>query len=241
VTGGARGIGAMITAGLHAAGARVILASRDGDSCAAFAERLGSNAIALTADVSTVDGCQSLARQLGDHTDVLDVLVNNAGATWGMRLEQYPDSAWDKVLSLNLKAPFHLTVACLPLLRAAASTGRTPRVINIGSADGCHIPNFESYAYSSSKAGLHHLTRHLAKRLAREGITVNAIAPGWFRSRMSEQVLEDIHDDVIKSIPLGRLGEPSDIAGAAIYLASPAGSWITGSVITVDGGLTGVL
>lgn len=236
ITGATQGIGEMLARGFHAAGAVVHLSARTAADCEALAADLGPGASAVPADVSTSDGCRALASALGERTDRLDVLVNNAGTTWGAPLEEYPDAAWDKVLGLNLRTPFTLTVACLDLLRAAASPERPARVINVGSVDGMSVPRWESYAYSSSKAGVHHLTRHLAHRLAPEHVTVNAIAYGVFPSRMTRFAFEAEGEDLVEAIPLGRAGGPDDAAGVAIFLASPAGSWVTGAVVPVDGG-----
>jgi NAD(P)-dependent dehydrogenase (short-subunit alcohol dehydrogenase family) len=236
VTGGTKGIGEMIARGFHDAGATVYVSSRTAEDCEALATELGERAVAVPADASSHEGCQQLAADLRAHTSRLDVLVNNAGATWGAPLEEYPDHAWDKVLALNLKAPFHLTVAVLPLLREAADPDHPARVINIGSVDGMHVPMWESYAYSASKAGVHQLTRHVAQRLASEHITVNAIAPGIFPSRMTRFAFEEGADELAAAAPLGRVGRPEDAAGAAIFLASRASSWVTGVVLPVDGG-----
>ncbi len=241
VTGGTKGIGEMIVRGFHEAGATVYISSRTAADCDSLAEELGTGAVAVPGDASTVAGCRDIAASVAGHTDQLDVLVNNAGATWGAPIEEYPDEAWDKVLAINLKAPFHLTVACLSLLRAAASPDRPARVINIGSVDGTHVPMWESYAYSSSKAAIHQLTRHVAKRLADDHITVNAIAPGVFPSRMMRFAFEESEQQLVDATPLGRTGQPDDAAGAAIFLASPAASWITGAVLPVDGGMVTLL
>lgn len=241
VTGGTKGIGEMIVRGFHDAGATVYISSRTAEDCEALATELGDRAVAVPADASTEDGCRQLIEDLSVHTARLDVLVNNAGATWGAPLEEYPDSAWDKVLALNLKGPFHLTVAALPLLREAADADHPARVINIGSVDGMHVPMWESYAYSASKAGIHQLTRHVARRLASEHITVNAIAPGIFPSRMTRFAFEEDPDQLAASSPLGRVGRPDDAAGAAIFLASRASSWVTGAVLPVDGGYVTLL
>lgn len=236
ITGATQGIGEMLARGFHAAGASVHLSARTAADCEALAADLGPGASALPGDVSTAEGCRALAAALGERTDRLDVLINNAGTTWGAPLEEYPDTAWDKVLGLNLKAPFTLTVACLDLLRAAATPARPARVINVGSVDGMSVPRWESYAYSSSKAAVHHLTRHLAQRLAPEHITVNAIAYGVFPSRMTRFAFEAEGDELVDAIPLGRAGGPDDAAGVALFLAAAAGSWVTGAVIPVDGG-----
>src|SRR3954470_17394124 len=183
VTGGSRGIGAAIAQAFLGAGARGIICARKPDELEATTERLGCEGI--RADLSTLDGVQALADAVAERTDRLDVLVNNAGATWGAPLEEFPEAGWDKVMALNVKAMHYLTTACLPLLRAAASEDGPARVINIGSIDGLMAPMTENYAYSASKAAVHQLTRHLARRLAPEHILVNAIAPGLFESRMS--------------------------------------------------------
>jgi NAD(P)-dependent dehydrogenase (short-subunit alcohol dehydrogenase family) len=156
-------------------------------------------------------------------------------------LEEFPDSAWDKVFNLNLKGPFHLTVKMLPLLRKAATPADPARVINVGSIDGLHAPDLETYSYSSTKAGLHHLTRVMARRLASEDITINAIAPGPFESKMMAATLESFGDHIRSTNPRKRIGEPEDMAGVALYLASRAGAYVTGAVIPVDGGISTTL
>jgi NAD(P)-dependent dehydrogenase (short-subunit alcohol dehydrogenase family) len=171
----------------------------------------------------------------------VNVLVNNAGATWGAPLEEYPDAAFDKVFTLNVRAAFRLTVRLLDLLRGAADADDPARVVNVGSIEGTHVPAWENYAYPASKAALHMLTRQLAHRLAPESITVNAIAPGPFPSRMIGFAMQERERwaEIEAAIPLGRAGRPSDVAGSVIYLASPAGAYLTGVVLPVDGGLAG--
>ena len=240
VTGGSRGIGLMIARGYVEAGARVYSSSRKPDVCQAVAAELSKSGtcIALPADVSTDGEARALAAQIAEREPALHVLVNNAGANWGAPLEEYPDDAWDKVLALNVKAVFNLTRALLPQLTAAASDADPARVINIGSIDGLQVPLLETYAYSSSKAAVHHLTRVLARKLAASRITVNAVAPGPFESKMMAATLEQFGDSIAASCPLGRIGTPEDMAGVAIYLASRAGAYLTGAVIPVDGGIS---
>jgi NAD(P)-dependent dehydrogenase (short-subunit alcohol dehydrogenase family) len=240
VTGGSRGIGRMIARGYVEAGARVYVSSRKPEACDRVAAELSQagTCLSLPGDCSSQAGCEALAAALAERESALHVLVNNAGANWGAPFAEYPDSAWDKVLALNVKAIFHLTRASLPMLRAAATAADPARVINIGSIDGLRVPMLETYAYSASKAAVHHLTRVLAVRLAPEHITVNAVAPGPFESKMMHETLARFGDAIVASCPLGRIGQPEDMAGVTIYLASRAGAYLTGAVIPVDGGIT---
>jgi NAD(P)-dependent dehydrogenase (short-subunit alcohol dehydrogenase family) len=241
VTGGSRGIGLMIATGFVEAGVKVYISSRKADVCEEVAAELSKigECIALPADLSTEAQCRDLAERVAAREDHLDILVNNAGATWGTPIEEFDDAAWDRVLSLNVKGVFHLTKFLLPLLRAAGTAEEPARVINIGSIDGIHVPVLETYSYSASKAAVHQLTRHLAKRLA-PSITVNAIAPGPFESKMMAATLEAFGTQIAQGAPLKRIGRPDDMAGAAIFLASRAGAYLTGAVIPVDGGIATV-
>jgi NAD(P)-dependent dehydrogenase (short-subunit alcohol dehydrogenase family) len=243
VTGGSRGIGMMIARGLVQGGARVIVSSRKAADVQAAAEELSAHGQchAIPADISTQKGAQELAGAVREHFPSLDVLVNNAGATWGAPLEEFPAAGWQKVLNTNVEGIFHLTVALLAELRDAASAENPARVINIGSINGLQPPMVENYSYSASKAAVHMLTRHLAKRLASEHITVNAIAPGPFQSKMMAFALEDPESRaaIESGVPLGRIGRPDDVAGLTLFLASRAGAYVTGAVIPLDGGITG--
>src|SRR6266581_6346081 len=240
VTGGTRGIGLMISRGLLQAGARMVyVSSRKAEGCAEAEQELSAfgQVAAIQADLSTEAECLRLAREVGDRQQALHILVNNAGATWGADLAEFPASAWDKVLDLNLKSPFFLTRAFLPLLEAAGTHDDPARVINIGSIDGLHVPTLPTYSYSASKAGLHHLTRVLARELGPRQITVNAVAPGPFESKMMAATLRAAGDEIAARAPLRRIGRPDDMAGVVVYLASRAGAYVTGAVIPVDGGL----
>jgi NAD(P)-dependent dehydrogenase (short-subunit alcohol dehydrogenase family) len=243
VTGGSRGIGMMIARGLVQGGARVIIASRKSADVLAAGEELAAlgDCRALAADISSQQGAQELAAAVRERFPALNILVNNAGAAWGAPLEEFPAAGWQKVLSTNVEGIFHLTVALLGELRAAANAEDPARVINIGSINGLAPPPVENYSYSASKAAVHMLTRHLAKRLASEHITVNAIAPGPFQSKMMSYALDDpeMRAAVEGNVPLGRIGSPEDVAGLTQFLASRAGAYLTGTVIPLDGGITG--
>jgi NAD(P)-dependent dehydrogenase (short-subunit alcohol dehydrogenase family) len=243
VTGGSRGIGLMIARSLVQAGARVIVSSRKEADVRAAAQELSQlgECEAIPGDVSQPEGAAALAAQVQARFPSLDILVNNAGAVWGAPLEEFPASGWDRVAHTNVEGVFHLTVALLPALRAAAEPDDPARVINIGSIDGLRTPSVENYSYSASKAAVHMLTRHLAKRLAAEHITVNAIAPGPFESKMIAFVLEDpqAREALEASVPLGRIGRPDDVAGLTLFLASRAGAYVTATVIPLDGGIIG--
>ncbi|MFT3816819.1 MAG: SDR family oxidoreductase [Rubrivivax sp.] len=235
VTGGSRGIGAMIARGFVESGVKTYIIARNADDCDAAAREMSEagECISLPANLATVEGIGGFADAFGAREAKLDILVNNAGTTWGAPFEAYPEKGWDKVFDLNLKSLFFLTQKLHPLLRAAGSANDPARVINISSINGLTHPHMNNYAYSASKAGVAHLTKHLAADLAASHINVNALAPGYFPSKMTAHFT----DDMTRSIPLGRVGRPDDAAGAAIFLASPASAWITGAVLPLDGGM----
>ena len=238
VTGGSRGIGRMIAEGFVRGGARVVIAARKLADCEATAEELSAHGscTALGADLSTEDGVESLANALREREPALHVLVNNAGANWAAPFSEFPESGWDKVMNTNLRGVFFLTRALHGALRAGSRAGDPARVINIGSIDGMRVPDLEIYPYTAAKAGLHHLTTVLAKQLAPE-ITVNAVAPGPFQSKMMAETIRRFGDEIVASCPMARIGEPEDMAGVALYLASRAGAYVNGAVIPVDGGI----
>jgi 2-deoxy-D-gluconate 3-dehydrogenase len=239
ITGGSRGIGKMIADGFLAQGARVYISSRKADACAQTAEELsrgGGTCIALPMDVSTVEGARGLAAAYAAHESSLDILVNNAGAAWLAGFDDFPEKGWDKVMDLNVKSPFFLTQALAGPLRAAARPDRPAKVINIASIDGIYLTPIETYSYAASKSALIQLTRLMASRLARDHIIVSAIAPGPFKSEMNIRA-RDHEAEVAAQVPAQRIGNDLDMAGAAIFLASRAGDYVVGSVITVDGGI----
>ena len=238
ITGGSRGIGRMIAAGFLAQGARVYISARKAAACDQTARELASlgHCVSLPADVSTLEGAKALAAAYSAFEPQLDILVNNAGAAWGAPFDEFPESGWDKVVDLNLKAPFFLTQALAAPLRRAAAV-QTAKVINIASIDGVSVNPQETYSYAASKAGLVHLTRRMALRLIKDNIVVSAIAPGAFASAMNRDA-RDHAQEVSARVPAGRIGVDSDMAGAAIYLASRAGDYVVGATLVVDGGAT---
>ncbi len=242
VTGGSRGIGEMIAEGLVANGVRVYITARKAEACDATAERLSAlgECFSIPADMSTAEGIAAFTAAVTEREDKLDILVNNAGAAWGAPIDEFPEGGFDKVLNVNLRAPFMLTQALLPQLRAAASAEDPARVIMTGSIDGIRVPVGDNFSYSASKAGIHMLARHMAHFLNTDNITVNCIAPGPFDSKMMGYLLDDpkIRAGIESSVPMRRIGRPEDMAGAVLFLASRAGSYLTGAVIPVDGGIS---
>ena len=239
ITGGSRGIGKMIAAGYLKAGAKVYISARKAAACDAAAAELSAlgTCISLPADVSNEAGLRGLVAAYLARESHLDILVNNAGAAWGAEFDEFPEAGWDKVVDLNLKSPFFLTQALHGALKAGAARGHCAKVIHIASIDGVSVNPQETYSYAASTAGLIHLTRRMALKLAPEGIVVSAIAPGAFASEMNRDA-RDHGDEVAQRIPARRIGVDDDMAGAAIYLASRAGDDVVGSTLVVDGGVT---
>ncbi|KFB09108.1 SDR family oxidoreductase [Nitratireductor basaltis] len=243
VTGGASGIGHMAATALVHAGAHVMIASRRGEECEATAEELNAldaagSAEGFAGDVGTEEGVNALAKAVGERGDKLHILFNNAGVSWGERLESFPYSAWARVMSVNVTGLFHLTRQLLPQLQAAATDADPARIINLGSVMGSQPVAEGAYSYTASKAAVHHLTRTLADEFTEKRITVNAFAPGPFQSRMTAFATgsDEKAAKVGARVPLGRIGQPDDIAGATLYLCSRAGAYVTGAILPIDGG-----
>ncbi|OBT69189.1 hypothetical protein VE03_01887 [Pseudogymnoascus sp. 23342-1-I1] len=240
VTGGAKGIGRMISEGYVANGAKVYISSRDAKACDKACAELNAlgpgSAHAIPADFYKLEDCKRLADEFKKREDHLDILVNNSGSNWGASFDEYPDAAWTRVLTLNLHRVFTITQLLTPSLEAKAGQGTPSRIINIGSVDGLRVPSLETFAYSSSKAGLHHLSRVLANHLGKRHITSNVIACGPFESKMMAQTLKEFGESIKSGIPLGRIGTPEDVAGTCLFLSSRAGSYVNGATITLDGG-----
>jgi NAD(P)-dependent dehydrogenase (short-subunit alcohol dehydrogenase family) len=237
VTGGSRGIGKMIVEGYLAAGCqRIYISARKVDQIEATVAEYGPKVIGIPCDLSTVEGCTSLAAQIAEREEKIDILVNNAGAAWGADFGTVTDAQWDRVFDLNVKGLFFLTQALHPQMKAAATFDRPGKVINIASIDGLRINPWQTYAYQASKAAVIHMTRRLAAELIRDNIQVTGIAPGAFQSEMNK-VARDNAEAVGKGIPFPRVGTPEDMAGLAIFLASRAGDYIVGDTVACDGGI----
>ncbi|EPE34857.1 NAD(P)-binding Rossmann-fold containing protein [Glarea lozoyensis ATCC 20868] len=240
VTGGAKGIGRMISEGFVANGAKVYISSRDASACEQACKELNAlgkgTAHSIPADFYKLEDCTRMINKLKTLESKLHILVNNSGSNWGAPYDEFPDTAWTRVLTLNLTRVFTITQGVTPLLEAGASPGDPARVINIGSVDGLRVPALETFSYSASKAGLHQLSRVLANHLGKRNITSNTLACGPFESKMMAATLKNFKEEIVSGIPLGRIGSPEDVAGACLFLASRAGSYVNGATIALDGG-----
>ena len=241
VSGGSSGIGAMMARGLLENGAKVYITARKAERLMAMAEELSEfgECIAIPSDMSSVEGIASFVAEISKHESKVDVLINNAGASWSAPIEDFPENGWDKVMDINIKSVFFTIQKFLPLLKAAGNTDQPARVINIASINGIRNSGMTTYSYTASKSGVILLTEHLATDLASHWINVNAIAPGFFPSNLTKHIVQndEMTEDALSKIPRGRMGKPEDIAGTAIFLCSPASSWITGETIVLDGGM----
>ena len=239
ITGGSRGIGLMMASTFVKNGAKVYISSRNAEVCQAVEAELSKigTCIAIPADLSTKEGMTHLVSTIKEKESSLDVLINNAGANWSAPFKDYPEMGYDKIMNINVKPIFFLTQSLLPLLEAAASLETPARIINIGSIDGIRVSTIDNSAYGMSKAAVHHITKILSVKMKGKGITVNAIAPGPFPSKMTKSMLDQVQPMIEKANPMGRIGRAGDMGGVALMLASDAGSYLNGIVIPVDGGL----
>ena len=242
VTGGSRGIGLMIAEGLVRCGARVYISSRKEDACRDAEKQLSEfvECVAIPCDISTIEACQQLANEIQSRESSLDILVNNAGLTWSLDIDEFHEKAWDKIMDLDVKSPFFLSQALLPLLRKAAEPENRASIINVTSVNGIRPSGLQNYSYVAAKAGLGHLSTQMARDLIDDNINVNAIAPGPFKSKMTAPLYasEEIEKQVREGFPMKRWGSMEDAAGLTIFLSSKAGSYLTGVVLPCDGGAT---
>ena len=238
VTGGSRGIGSMIAEGFVKNGVKTYITSRKSEQCDNKADELSKfgECISIPADLTDMNEMDKLVNYIKENEKQFNFLINNAGAAWGASFDDFPENGWDKVMDTNVKSVFFLTQKLAKILEQSGNNSDPSRVINVGSIDGIGIPRAETYSYPASKAAVHQLTRVLANRLAHRNININAIAPGPFQSNMMAHTLEEYGEQIKSSVPRGRIGIPEDMAGTAIFLCSKASSYITGSVIPVDGG-----
>ena len=242
VTGGTRGIGLMIAEGLVRAGARVYVASRKVDACVETERALGQfgQCTAIPSDIGNVAGCELLAGEIASREEQLHILVNNAGLTWSLPIDDFTEKAWDRVVDLDVKSPFFLTQKLLPLLRAAATADERASVVNVTSVNGIKPSGLMNYSYVAAKAGLGQLSAQMARDLMDDHINVNVIAPGPFKSKMTAPLFatDEMDRQMIESFPMKRWGRMEDAAGLTIFLSSRAGSYLTGVTLPCDGGAT---
>ena len=242
VTGGSRGIGLMIAKGYIQAGAKVYISSRNSEVCNEVSDELSKTGecIPIPTDLSNEEGVTLLSDKIKSFEKKLDILVNNAGKTWGAPLDEYPMKSWEMVMKVNVSSPFQLTKELLPVLREAGTKEDPARVINIGSPAGSLSGGLNAYAYNTSKAALHHLTRVLAKDLAKENINVNTISPGPFPSKMTDFKVGEktFLETAGGSTPQGRYGKEQDMVATALFLSGIGSAYITGALIPLDGGVT---
>ncbi len=241
VTGGSSGIGAMMARGLLENSAKVYITARKEERLNAMAKELSQygDVVAIAADMSNLEGIEAFVAAVSAKENKLDILINNAGANWAAPIDQFPEGGWDKVMDINIKSIFFTTQKFIPLMKAAGTDENPARVINIASINGIRNSAMPTYAYSASKSAVIHLTTHLATDMAHWNINVNAIAPGFFPSNMTKQIVEneEMTKMAIAQIPRGRAGKPEDIAGTALYLCSEASLWLIGQTIPLDGGM----
>ncbi|MFA7555591.1 MAG: SDR family NAD(P)-dependent oxidoreductase [Spongiibacteraceae bacterium] len=241
VTGGTSGIGLMIARGLVEAGVRTYIVARNQKLAEEVASELSEKGYckAIVSDLKTVDGVNAIVAKFAEQETQLDILVNNAGVLHEGPIEEFTEDLWNETFDINLKPAFFLTQKMLPYLRASATQENPARVINISSADGTMAASREYYAYAATKAGVNHITRALAKHLAKDFINVNAIAPGLFPSSMTARFPKEAQEMAASMIPRLRFGSEEDIVGSVLYLSSRAGAYVTAAVVAVDGGVAG--
>lgn len=240
ITGGGRGLGQQIAEAYVEAGAKVVLCSRRVENCKQVKEQLeakGGEALALQLDVTNPDSVADVVQKALDHFGKIDILVNNSGASWGAPALEMPYEAWQKVVQTNLTGSFLMSQAAGRFMKEHGG-GKILNIASVAGLRGSEPEGLDAVGYSASKGGIIALTRDLAVKWARHNIYVNAIAPGFFLTKMTKDVLAYGGDRIVKSTPLHRIGGERDLQGAALYFASAASDYVTGQVLAVDGGST---
>ncbi len=242
VTGGATGIGRICAEALLSAGARVLIASRKGEACEEAARELSAigPCEGFAGTVASEAGVAALVSEVRQRTPALHILVNNAGVSWGAPFAEFPWKGWERVMAVNVAGLFTLTRDLMPLIAPAGSADRPATIVNLGSVMGTVTQAENAYSYSAAKAAVHHLTRILAQKFAAQHVTVNAIAPGPFRTGMTQFAIGDEAGAArgAASVPMGRLGRPEDIAGTLLFLTGRGGAYTSGAIVPVDGGIS---
>jgi NAD(P)-dependent dehydrogenase (short-subunit alcohol dehydrogenase family) len=241
VTGGGRGLGRYMAEALSDAGANLVLCSRKLEPLEEVRQEIeacGGEALALSCDVTDQEGVEKVVSATQETFGSIDVLVNNSGATWGAPPTEMPSEQFDRVLAVNVRGTFLMSRAAGRRMIERGSGGTIVNVASIAALVGGHPDYMQTVGYNSSKGAVISMTRDLATSWARHHITVNAIAPGWFPTRMSGGLIEKFEERMLEDIPLGRFGNPEDLKGVVVFLASPAAAYITGQTIVVDGGAT---
>ncbi|MGX9136343.1 SDR family oxidoreductase [Rummeliibacillus sp. JY-2-4R] len=243
ITGGGRGLGAQIAQGFAEAGANVVLCSRKVEACEEKAEelkRLGVQAIGIACDVTKQTEVERLVQEVIERFGSIDILVNNSGATWGTSVVEMPFEAWQKVIDVNLTGTFLMSQA-VGREMIKQQSGKIINISSVAGLGGTHPELMDTVGYNASKGAVITLTKDLATKWGKYNINVNAIAPGFFPTKMSKVTIERSQDYLTQETPLARLGSDEDLKGAALFLAAKASDYITGDVIRVDGGLTAVI
>lgn len=242
ITGGSRGLGLQIAEGVIEAGGRVVLTARKIDElekARAHLQAMGGEVAVISCDLLDLDAIPDVAKQAIAAFDGLDILINNAGTSWAAPAQDHPTSGWNKVMTLNVSAPFVLTREIGKYAFIPAQSGKVLNIASIGGLGGNRADmDMFTVAYNASKAALINFTRALATEWGRYNINVNALAPGFFPSKMSEELLDRIAGKVLPATPLGRFGGEEDLKGPAVFLVSDAARHITGQCLAVDGGST---
>jgi gluconate 5-dehydrogenase len=241
VTGGGRGLGRYMAEGLADAGAKVVLCSRKKEACEEVKDEIvgrGGQAVAMACDVTDPESARAVVEAAESEFGGVDILVNNSGATWGAPPEEMPLDRFDQVVNVNLRGTFIMAQAVGKSMIRRGAGGKIINISSVAGLSGGKPPYMQTVGYNSTKGAVISMTRDLATSWAQYNINVNAIAPGWFPTKMSGALIENFEDEMLRDIPLHRFGSPEELKGVAVFLASDAASYMTGQTVPVDGGAT---